>query len=133
MRIPSIRILSLQTNVLSEQTGFRVAPGITLTGEIDQYTSLLFTRSWQGVGEWEFHMMGTNPIALKEGNLILLDSDGRAGIIRSVNIANGSMGLETTVRGQTLNSIAAQRCTIPLDGAANGGYDTVPALSLIHI
>ena len=129
MRIPSIRILSLQTNVLSEQTGFRVAPGITLTGEIDQYTSLLFTRSWQGVGEWEFHMMGTNPIALKEGNLIILDSDGRrAGIIRSVNIANGSMGLETTVRGQTLNSIAAQRCTIPLDGAANGGYDTVPAL-----
>lgn len=116
MKIPSIRILSPQMDFL---------------GEIDFYTSLVLTRSWQGVGEWEFHIPGpVRADILKEGNLLPLENDGRrSGIIRSIEQANGSSGLETAVKGQTLNGIASQRCTIPLEGEANGGYDTVPALS----
>lgn len=116
MKTPVIRILS---------------PQLDLLGEIDLYTSLMFPRSWQGVGEWEFHTAGPVPgAALTEGNFIMLDSDGRrAGIIRSVEQKDGANGVEVTVKGQTLNGLACQRYTIPLEGAANGGYDTVPALS----
>lgn len=115
MKIPSVRILSPQLDFL---------------GEIDLYTSLLFSRSWQGTGEFELHAAGPlNPLFLAESNFIMLDNNGRrAGIIRSVEQTDGGSGMETMIRGQTLNGIACQRYTLPLEGEANGGYDTVPAL-----
>lgn len=113
MNIPVIRILS---------------PQLAFLGEIDTYTSLSFTRVWQGVGEWEFTAFGPlNPAVLTEGNYIMLDSDGhRCGIIRSVEQQDSASGLTVTVRGQTLNGLASQRCTIPLEDPENGGYDLVP-------
>lgn len=116
MKIPNVRVLS---------------PGMELLAEIDAYTSLLFSRSWQGVGEFEFHVPGPLPPALlEEGNLILLGDDGsRSGVIRSYQQEDGADGLQITVKGQTLSGLAAQRVTIPLEGDANGGYDIVPALS----
>lgn len=118
MEKPNIRILS---------------PNRLLLAEIDGYASLFFTRSWQGVGEFEFHMAGSYPPALlKEGNFILLDNDGRrAGIIRSVQQENGPDGLRITIKGQTLNGLASQRITLPLSGEANGGYDVAPPLSAV--
>ena len=115
MKIPSIRILS---------------PALELLGEFDTYTSLQFTRLWQGVGEFEFHLFGAlDRDVLVQGNFILLDTDGtRAGIIRSVEQDDGEGGVTVTVRGQTLNGLASQRTTLPLEGEANGGYDVVPAL-----
>ena len=41
---------------------------------------------------------------------------------------DGEGGVTVTVRGQTLNGLAGQRTTLPLEGEANGGYDVVPAL-----
>ena len=108
-----------------------MSPALELLGEFDAYTSLQFTRLWQGVGEFEFHLFGAlDPAVLTDGNLILLDADGtRAGIIRSIQQDDGEGGVTVAVRGQTLNGLAAQRTTLPLEGAANGGYDIVPALA----
>lgn len=116
MKIPSIRILS---------------PALDLLGEFDAYTSLQFTRVWQGVGEFEFHLFGPlDMTVLAQGNLMLLDADGsRCGVIRSVQQDDGENGVTVTVKGQTLNGIAAQRTTLPLEGEANGGYDVVPELT----
>lgn len=118
MKIPSIRVLS---------------PSLELLAEFDAYTSLQYTRVWQGVGEFEFHLFGVlDPTILTEGNLILLEADGqRAGIIRSVQQDDGEGGTTVTVKGQTLNGLAAQRTTLPLEGETNGGYDVVPALAAV--
>lgn len=116
MRAPSIRILS---------------PQIDLLYEIDRYTSLQFERSWQGVGEWELHLPGSQNLnILTEGNLVLLGADGhRAGIIRGVRQEDAGSGIEVVLTGQTLNGLAAQRYTLPLEDGYNGGYDNVPALT----
>ena len=116
MRIPNIRVLS---------------PELDLLAEVDTYTSLMFKRSWQGVGDFEFHIAGDYPSSLlEEGNFIILDNDGRrAGVIRSCQQEDGGEGLQITVKGQTLNGLASQRVTVPLEGEANGGYDVVPALA----
>lgn len=116
MKIPSIRVLREDFELLAE---------------IDLYTSLLFTRSWQGVGEFEFHVLGSRFLdLLREGAYIMLDNDGRrCGVIRSIQVDSGDGGLNVSVRGQTLDGLATQRCTVPIDDPLNGGYDNVPALT----
>ena len=115
MKIPCIRVLSQDLQLL---------------GEIDIYTSLQYTRSWQSVGDFELHTPDSRWLnILIEGNLIMLDNDGhRAGIIRSVTAVTNQNGLEITVTGQTLDGLTSQRCTVPVADDYNGGYDNVPAL-----
>ena len=48
MNIPSIKILS---------------PDLQLLNEVDLYTSLQLTRSWQGVGSFELHIIGSQKIS----------------------------------------------------------------------
>lgn len=117
MKTPSIRILNRDT--------------LQLAGEIDLYTSLLFTRSWQGVGEFEFQSPGAlDPGLIHEGTIIMLDNDGhRSGIVRSVQIDSSANGITTIVKGQTLSGLATQRCTIPAGDSLNGGYDNVPQIT----
>ena len=131
--IPNIRILDQNFNLLAE---------------IDRYSSLLYARHWQGVGEFEFHTIDAGQVdALKEGNFIMLENDGhRGGIIRSVQADRTESGISLTVKGQTLNGIASQRQTIPMeygdepsnpddpDGPTvlerlNGGYDNIPPIT----
>ena len=120
MKVPCIRILGKDLELLAE---------------IDLYTSLLFTRSWQGVGEFEFHTAGNRFVdLLREGAYIMLDNDGhRCGIIRSVQLDSGENGISISVRGQTLDGLATQRYTIPPEETGevkpNGGYDNVPMLT----
>lgn len=112
MKIPSIKILS---------------PSLQLLNEIDLYTSLQLTRSWQGVGSFELHIIG-NQKNIKVGNLIMLDNDGRrAGIIRSVSKTVDMNGISVTVTGQTLDGFAAQRVIIPSTNSKNGGYLALPS------
>lgn len=114
MKIPSIKILS---------------PDIQLLNEIDLYTSLQLTRSWQGIGSFELHIIG-NPKNIQKGNLIMLDNNGhRAGIIRAVTKTVDSSGIMTIITGQTLDGIASQRVTVPWDNASEKGYFTVPKVS----
>lgn len=117
MKIPVIRIINRDD--------------LSLLGEIDQFTSLQFTRNWQSPGEFEFHAPGALDSALvHEGTVLLLDNDGhRCGIVRSVQVDSGDSGVSTTVKGQTLAGLASQRCTVPTGGALNGGYDNVPELT----
>lgn len=114
MNIPSIKILSQD---------------IQLLNEIDLYTSLQLTRSWQGVGSFELHIIG-NPKNIQKGNLIMLDNNGhRAGIIRAITKTVDSSGIMTTITGQTLDGIAAQRVIIPSINSKNGGYLALPSMT----
>lgn len=112
MNIPSIKILS---------------PNVQLLNEIDLYTSLQFTRSWQNIGSFELHAIG-NPKNIQRGNLIMLGNDGhRAGIIRAVTKTVDSSGITTTITGQTLDGITTQRVILPSIKRVNGGYLALPS------
>lgn len=112
MNIPSIKILS---------------PDLQLLNEVDLYTSLQLTRSWQGVGSFELHIIGSQK-NISAGNLIMLDNDGhRAGIIRAVTKTVDVNGITTTVTGQTLDGFTAQRVIIPSTNSKNGGYLALPS------
>lgn len=114
MEIPSIKILS---------------PDLQLLNEVDLYTSLQLTRSWQGVGSFELHIIGSQK-NISAGNLIMLGNDGhRAGIIRAVTKTVDVNGITTTVTGQTLDGFTAQRVIIPSTNANNGGYLALPSVT----
>lgn len=114
MNIPSIKILS---------------PDLQLLNEVDLYTSLQLTRSWQGIGSFELHIIGSQK-NISAGNLIMLDNDGhRAGIIRAVTKTVDVNGITTTVTGQTLDGFTAQRVIIPSTNANNGGYLALPSVT----
>ena len=112
MEIPSIKILS---------------PDLQLLNEIDLYTSLQLTRSWQGIGSFELHLIGSQK-NIAVGNLIMLGSDGhRAGIIRSITKTVDINGISITVTGQTLDGFTVQRVIIPSTNSKNGGYLALPS------
>lgn len=111
MDIPSIKILSSD---------------LLLLDEIDLYTSLQYTRSWQGIGSFELHIIG-NPQSIQTGNIIMLGGDGhRAGVIRAVTKKVSVNGIETMATGQTLNGFLSQRLLLQSENSANCGYFAVP-------
>ena len=102
-----------------------------LQAQIDVYTSLLFNRKWQGVGDWQLVLPNTAKGAdkLVRGNIILLGADGhRSGYVESIRAVEGDNGVMLTVTGKTLQGLAAQRITLPDNDAYNYGYDNVPPL-----
>jgi hypothetical protein len=112
-----------------------LTPILDLLAEIDDYESLLFTRRWHEVGEFELrinrHKRHTE--LLQRGNLIMLGSHrNKVGIIRHREIALDENGKKTEnwiVKGIALKGIVAQRITVPPDGdshdRANGAAETV--------
>ena len=114
MNVPAIRILSRTLDLLAE---------------VDCYESLVFARSWQGVGSFEIHAPfdAKGASFLRIGNIIMLDSDGhRSGIIRSIQCVDDHRRTNMIVKGVTLDGLAAQRITVPPSDPVYGGYSLVP-------
>lgn len=111
MQYPTIKVLS---------------PTVALLAEIDLYTSLRYKRSWQGIGDWELHCVGTYDV-LKPGNLIMLGNNGhKVGIIRAVQISASPNGVTTVASGVSLDGYVSQRIVLPDDNPASGGYFCYP-------
>jgi hypothetical protein len=112
-----------------------LTPSLDLLAEIDNYESLLFTRRWHEIGEFELrinrHKKHTE--LLQRGNLILLGaSRNKVGIIRHREIALDENGKKTEnwfVKGIALKGVVAQRITVPPSGdshdRASGAAETV--------
>jgi hypothetical protein len=112
-----------------------LTPQLDLLAEIDNYESLLFTRRWHEVGEFELrinrHKRHTE--LLQRGNLIMLGaSRNKVGIIRHREIELDENGKKTEnwlVKGIALKGVVAQRITVPPVGdshdRANGSAETV--------
>ncbi|MBY6270209.1 siphovirus ReqiPepy6 Gp37-like family protein [Parageobacillus thermoglucosidasius] len=112
-----------------------LTPILDLLAEIDNYESLLFTRRWHEVGEFELrinrHKRHTE--LLQRGNLIMLGSHrNKVGIIRHREIELDENGKKTEnwlVKGITLKGVMAQRITVPPVGdshdRASGAAETV--------
>lgn len=109
-------------------------PDLTLLTEIDNYTSLVFTRRWHSPGEFELrinrHMKDAN--LLQKNNIVMLELS-KAGIIKHIEIQldEGGKGTETVLaKGYTLAGITKQRITIPPAGQAQDSGEA-PAETLM--
>jgi Siphovirus ReqiPepy6 Gp37-like protein len=112
-----------------------LTPVLDLLAEIDDYESLLFTRRWHEVGEFELrinrHKRHTE--LLQRGNLIMLGvSKNKVGIIRHREIELDENGKKTEnwlVKGIALKGVVAQRITVPPVGdshdRSSGAAETV--------
>jgi hypothetical protein len=112
-----------------------LTPVLDLLAEIDNYESLLFTRRWHEVGEFELRInrYKRHTELLQRGNLIMLDaSRNKIGIIRHREIELDENGKKTEnwlVKGIALKGVVAQRITVPPVGdshdRASGAAETV--------
>ncbi|MFF5993720.1 siphovirus ReqiPepy6 Gp37-like family protein [Lysinibacillus sp. KU-BSD001] len=99
-----IRILSLNMDIL---------------GEIDNYESMFFNRSWHGIGGIELRINRYKKYAdtLLKNNLILVGSDlNKVFMIKHREIEldeNGKITENWLIKGYALKSIVAQRITMP--------------------
>jgi hypothetical protein len=112
-----------------------LTPQLDLLAEIDNYESLLFTRRWHEVGEFELrinrHKRHTE--LLQRGNLIMLGaSRNKVGIIKHREIALDENGKKTEnwlVKGIALKGVVAQRIVVPPTNdshdRASGATETV--------
>jgi hypothetical protein len=103
-----------------------LTPILDLLAEIDNYESLLFTRRWHEVGEFELRInrYKRHTELLQRGNLIMLGaSKNKVGIIRHREIELDENGKKTEnwlIKGISLKGVAAQRITVP---PANDSHD----------
>ena len=103
-----------------------LTPQLDLLAEIDNYESLLFTRRWHEIGEFELrinrHKQHTE--FLQRGNLIMLGaSRNKVGIIRHREIELDENGKKTEnwlVKGIALKGVMAQRLVVP---SVNDSHD----------
>ena len=103
-----------------------------LQAQIDIYTSFMLNRKWQGVGDWQLVLPSTAKGAdkLTVGSIIMPGADGhRSGYIDSISAVEDERGVMLTVKGKTLQGLAAQRITLPDNDQYNYGYDNVPPLT----
>ncbi|MED4969750.1 siphovirus ReqiPepy6 Gp37-like family protein [Parageobacillus toebii] len=103
-----------------------LTPVLDLLAEIDDYESLLFTRRWHEVGEFELRInrYKRHTELLQRGNLIMLGSHrNKVGIIRHREIEldeNGKASENWIVKGIALKGVVAQRLVVP---PANDSHD----------
>jgi hypothetical protein len=112
-----------------------LTPALDLLAEIDNYESLLFTRRWHEVGEFELRInrYKQHTELLQRGNLIMLDaSRNKVGIIRHREIELDENGKKTEnwlIKGIALKGVAALRVVVPPVGdshdRASGAAETV--------
>ncbi|MFJ7951519.1 siphovirus ReqiPepy6 Gp37-like family protein [Lysinibacillus sp. NPDC096418] len=115
-----IRILSLNMDIL---------------GEIDNYESMFFNRSWHGIGaiELRINRYKKNADTLIKDNLILIGTDlNKVFIIKHREIEldeNGKITENWLIKGYAIKSIIAQRITMPPEHTAydnrSGSAETV--------
>lgn len=111
------------------------SPTLQLLAEIDDYESLIFTRNWHSIGEFELtiNRYKQHTDKLEQGNLILLGSDThKIGIIRHREITldeSGRGGEVWKIKGYEAKSILSQRLTVPPEHTAydnkSGNAETV--------
>ena len=106
-----------------------------ILGEIDNYESMSFTRSWFGIGEIELRINRYKKYAntLLKDHLILIGNDlNKIFLIKHREIEldeNGKITENWLIRGYALKSIIAQRITVPPSHTAydnkSGSVETV--------
>lgn len=100
-----------------------LSSNLELLGEIDDYESLVFTRSYHDIGEFQIVINKNkhNVDKLQKNNIIIVGDDTKkAGIIKYRQIKENDKGIETlTIKGYEIKHIVTQRIVIPPEGLVN--------------
>lgn len=100
-----------------------LSSSLEILGEIDDYESLIFNRSYHDIGEFQIviNKKKHNTDKLQKNNIIIVGDDTKkAGIIKYRQINENDKGIETlTIKGYEIKHIAANRITIPPQGLVN--------------
>lgn len=97
---------------------------INFIGEVDDFTSLIYTRKWETYGEFEIHLFVNKIALMKKGNIIMLNNDGyRTGVIEHLEI-NEEANEEIIVKGYSLDYWLIQRLTVPPTGYSYHSFNT---------
>lgn len=91
-----------------------ISKDFLLQGIITNYESVIFNRSWSGVGTFEIHINKDkqNVDKLKIGNFIMLDKkENKVGIIEDADLDYGNTKT-LTVKGKQLKGITNRRLTV---------------------
>lgn len=97
---------------------------INFIGEVDNFTSLIYTRKWETYGEFEIHLPISRISLMKKNNIIMLNNDGyRTGVIEHMEI-NEKANEEITVKGYSLSYWLTQRLTVPPTGYSHHSFNT---------
>lgn len=112
-----------------------LTPILDLLAEIDNYESLLFTRRWHEVGEFELRInrYKQHTELLQRGNLIMLGANrNKVGIIKHREIEldeNGKASENWLIKGIALKGVMVQRIIVPPTNdshdRASGAAETV--------
>ncbi|MCM3761028.1 siphovirus ReqiPepy6 Gp37-like family protein [Alkalihalobacillus oceani] len=104
-----------------------LTPTLDLEGEIDNYLSFSFSRSYYAPGEFQLvtNRKVQHADTLNINQIIMLgESSFKTGIIRYKEIKTNEQGEEiVTIKGETLGAITKQRITIPPEGQAHDIQD----------
>lgn len=112
-----------------------LSPDLLLLAEIDNYESLIFTRSHYGIGSFEFRINAnkSHVETLQKKNLILIGNDSKkVGIIQYREIGfddSGKQSEQWVIKGSTLDVVMKQRIVVPpgsvAEDAVSGSGETV--------
>lgn len=109
-----------------------LTPNIELLGEISNYESLFFTRSWHGIGELELHInrYKNKSETLQKGNIIIIGKDlNKVYIIKQREIGldqDGKVTENWVIKALQLKSVVSQRISVP---PVNSAYDSITGSS----
>lgn len=92
-----------------------LSENLTPIGDLTNYVSLMFTRSWYGVGDFQLVVHDDFAHMIKKNNYIALDQD-KIAIVKHREIEldeNGKATENWVFKGWTLKGIMQQRITVP--------------------
>ena len=95
---------------------------LNFLGEVDNFTSLIFIRSWETYGEFTIKVSSFSKELFKNENIIMINNDPfRVGFIETVN---ADVDNYTKIEGFTLGCWLSNRITIPSVGSEYDSYNT---------
>ena len=95
---------------------------LNFLGEVDNFTSLIFIRSWETYGEFTIKISSFSKELFKNENIIMINNDPfRVGFIETVN---ADVDNYTKIEGFTLGCWLSNRITIPSVGNEYDSYNT---------
>ena len=101
---------------------------IELTGIIDDFINLSYTRSFTGVGDWSLRIREEDLPVISASSYMKIDDD-RSGLITGVEQVKDAGGHNITVNGLELKGLAQKRVLMPLrDGSFSFENPVEPSL-----
>lgn len=95
---------------------------LNFLGEVDNFTSLIFIKSWESYGEFNINISNFNKELFQKQNIIMINNNPfKVGTIEQVNVSNNN---SSKITGYTLGFWFTNRITFPPSGLEYDSYNT---------